>query len=85
MSRRYEFTIARSEKDERFYVGTDHGNGEMTMTSPRGRASLAFAGALCDSIWLGICRMVDPKHVLQWPATPYSKRSLLPKARRLHS
>ncbi len=82
MRKRYEFTIHRSAEDRRFYVGTDHGNGELTLTSPRGRASLSSAASLCDSIWQGICRMVDPGHVLQWPPTPYSKRSLLP---RLHS
>lgn len=85
MTKRYEFTIERSPVDDRFYVHTTHGNGDTTLTSPRGRASLASAGSLCDSVWLGICRMVDPGHVLQWPATPYAKGSLRPKARRLLS
>lgn len=74
-----EFTIEKSRKDDRFYVHLEHGNGKNVFTSPHGRASLASAATLADSVWLGIRDQVG---LTDWPPTPYSKRSLLPRARR---
>ena len=83
MTKRVEFTIQRSTKDRRFYAHLEHGNGKTTLAEPRGRASLRSYALFCDSVWLSCCHQIDPGHVLQWPPTPFSKDSLLPRSRRL--
>jgi hypothetical protein len=80
VGKRVEFTI-RVGGDRRFYAHLEHGNGRIVWTGPHGRASLSSAGSLCDSAWRAFCEQIDPDHSLQWPPTPYSAKSLLPRRR----
>lgn len=79
MHRTMTFTIKRSQKDHRFYVHIDHGNGKIVLAEPHGRASKSSAFKLCDSIWQGFGYSIDPTHKLQWPPVPYGPASLKPR------
>lgn len=77
-----EFEVAHfpdAERAHRYRYTLKHGKKSSTS---EGYPSANHAFRACDGIYAGFCAFIDPGHVLQHPPTPYSKRSLLPRARR---
>lgn len=77
-----EFTVTRypnAEPAHRYRYTLKRGKKSATS---EGYPSANHAFRAVDGIYAGFCAFIDPGRVLQHPPVPYSKDSLLPRARR---